>query len=111
MFRIFRYTLDLRRMHAIPSGHTLEQVHHIAYGLRRAHHRFRPRRPASRVAGGADRLLKLIVDARDEKLLGVHIVRDLVSNVFNHPTLVECDKPAATRGTSKNTQNLGCPRQ
>jgi NAD(P) transhydrogenase len=56
------------------------------------------------------------VDARNEKLLGVHIVgeqaselihigqlvmnfngsvRDLISNVFNYPTLAECYKIAA----------------
>jgi len=61
-------------------------------------------------------LLKLIVDVGSEKLLGVHIVgeqaselvhigqlvmnlngtvRDLVSNVFNYPTLAECYKLAA----------------
>ncbi|MGB8078488.1 MAG: Si-specific NAD(P)(+) transhydrogenase, partial [Gallionella sp.] len=60
--------------------------------------------------------LKLVVDTRDEKLLGVHIVgeqaselihigqlvmnfngtvRDLVTNVFNYPTLAECYKIAA----------------
>lgn len=68
------------------------------------------------IIGDAQGLLKLIVDARNEKLLGVHIVgeqaselihigqlvmnlhgtvRDLVSNVFNYPTLAECYKLAA----------------
>ncbi len=61
-------------------------------------------------------MLKLIVDTRNEKLFGVHsvgeqaselvhigqlvmnlngTVRDLVSNVFNYPTLAECYKLAA----------------
>ena len=61
-------------------------------------------------------MLKLIVDARNGKLLCVHIVGehaselihigqlvtnlhgsvlDLVSNVFNYPTLAECYKLAA----------------
>lgn len=68
------------------------------------------------IIGDAQGLLKLIVDARNEKLLGVHIVgeqaselvhigqlvmnlkgtvRDLISNVFNYPTLAECYKIAA----------------
>ncbi len=68
------------------------------------------------IIGDAHGLLKLIVDARNEKLLGVHIVgeqaselihigqlvmnlqgnvRDLVKNVFNYPTLAECYKLAA----------------
>ncbi len=68
------------------------------------------------IIGDAQGLLKLIVDVRNEKLLGVHIVgeqaselihigqlvmnfhgtvRDLVSNVFNYPTLAECYKLAA----------------
>lgn len=68
------------------------------------------------IIGDAQGLLKLIVDTRDEKLLGVHIVgeqaselihigqlvmnlkgtvRDLVGNVFNYPTLAECYKLAA----------------
>jgi NAD(P) transhydrogenase len=68
------------------------------------------------IIGDAQGLLKLIVDIRNEKLLGVHIVgeqaselvhigqlvmnlngsvRDLVSNVFNYPTLAECYKLAA----------------
>lgn len=68
------------------------------------------------IIGDAQGLLKLIVDARDEKLLGVHIVgeqaselihigqlvmnlkgtvHDLVANVFNYPTLAECYKLAA----------------
>jgi NAD(P) transhydrogenase len=68
------------------------------------------------IIGDAQGLLKLIVDAGNEKLLGVHIVgeqaselihigqlvmnlngtvRDLVANVFNYPTLAECYKLAA----------------
>jgi NAD(P) transhydrogenase len=68
------------------------------------------------IIGDAHGLLKLIVDTRSEKLLGVHIVgeqaselihigqlvmnldggiRDLVANVFNYPTLAECYKMAA----------------
>ncbi|MDX8379682.1 MAG: Si-specific NAD(P)(+) transhydrogenase [Gallionella sp.] len=68
------------------------------------------------IIGDAQGMLKLIVDRRDEKLLGVHIVgeqaselihigqlvmnlkgtvRDLVANVFNYPTLAECYKLAA----------------
>ena len=68
------------------------------------------------IIGDAHGLLKLVVDTRDEKLLGVHIVgeqaselihigqlvmnfngtvRDLVTNVFNYPTLAECYKIAA----------------
>lgn len=68
------------------------------------------------IIGDAQGLLKLIVDVRNEKLLGVHIVgeqaselvhigqlvmnlkgtvRDLVANVFNYPTLAECYKLAA----------------
>ncbi len=68
------------------------------------------------IIGDAQGMLKLVVDTRNEKLLGVHIVgeqaselihigqlvmnfngtvRDLVSNVFNYPTLAECYKLAA----------------
>ncbi len=68
------------------------------------------------IIGDNQGLLKLIVDAHSEKLLGVHIVgeqaselihigqlvmnlngsvRDLVKNVFNYPTLAECYKLAA----------------
>jgi NAD(P) transhydrogenase len=68
------------------------------------------------IIGDAQGMLKLLVDSRNEKLLGVHIVgeqaselvhigqlvmnlhgtvRDLVSNVFNYPTLAECYKLAA----------------
>jgi NAD(P) transhydrogenase len=68
------------------------------------------------IIGDSQGLLKLIVEARTGKLLGVHIVgeqaselihigqlvmnfggsvRDLVSNVFNYPTLAECYKLAA----------------
>jgi len=68
------------------------------------------------IIGDGHGLLKLVVNADNEKLLGVHIVgeqaselihigqlimnlngtvRDLVSNVFNYPTLAECYKLAA----------------
>jgi NAD(P) transhydrogenase len=68
------------------------------------------------IIGDAQGLLKLVVDIRNEKLLGVHIVgeqaselihigqlvmnfngtvHDLVANVFNYPTLAECYKIAA----------------
>ncbi len=68
------------------------------------------------IIGDTHGLLKLIVNARDQKLLGVHIVgeqaselihigqlvmnlngtvRDLISNVFNYPTLAECYNLAA----------------
>ena len=68
------------------------------------------------IIGDAQGLLKLIVDSNSAKLLGVHIVgeqaselvhigqlvmnmkgtvHDLVSNVFNYPTLAECYKLAA----------------
>lgn len=68
------------------------------------------------IIGEAHGLLKLVVNAENEKLLGVHIVgeqaselihigqlvmnlngsvRDLVANVFNYPTLAECYKLAA----------------
>jgi len=68
------------------------------------------------IIGDGQGLLKLIVNSNNEKLLGVHIVgeqaselihigqlvmnlngsvRDLVSNVFNYPTLAECYKLAA----------------
>jgi NAD(P) transhydrogenase len=68
------------------------------------------------IIGDSQGMLKLIVDTRNSKLLGVHIVgeqaselihigqlvmnlqgnvRDLVSNVFNYPTLAECYKLAA----------------
>jgi NAD(P) transhydrogenase len=68
------------------------------------------------IIGDVHGMLKLIVDTRNDKLLGVHIVgeqaselihigqlvmnlngtvRDLVTNVFNYPTLAECYKLAA----------------
>jgi NAD(P) transhydrogenase len=68
------------------------------------------------IIGDSHGLLKLIVNAENDKLLGVHIVgeqaselihigqlvmnlngtvRDLVGNVFNYPTLAECYKLAA----------------
>jgi len=68
------------------------------------------------IIGENSGMLKMIVDVRSEKLIGVHIVgesaselihigqlvmnlggsvRDLVSNVFNYPTLAECYKLAS----------------
>lgn len=68
------------------------------------------------IIGDANGMLKLVVDVPTRKLLGVHIVgenaselvhigqlvmnlngtvNDLVSNVFNYPTLAECYKLAA----------------
>ncbi|MDP2761113.1 MAG: Si-specific NAD(P)(+) transhydrogenase [Sideroxyarcus sp.] len=79
------------------------------------------------IIGDAQGLLKLIVDTRNEKLLGVHIVgeqaselvhigqlvmnlhgtvRDLISNVFNYPTLAECYKLAALDCTHQLEQRL-----
>ncbi len=80
------------------------------------------------IIGDAQGMLKLIVDTRNEKLLGVHIVgeqaselvhigqlvmnlngtvRDLVSNVFNYPTLAECYKLAAVDCTHQLEQRKG----
>lgn len=68
------------------------------------------------IIGDTNGMLKIIVDAKTQRLLGVHIVgehaselihigqlvmnyngtvRDLVANVFNYPTLAECYKLAA----------------
>jgi len=89
------------------------QKESIPYVIGRAHFKDSAR---GQIIGDAHGLLKLIVDARNEKLLGVHIVgeqaselvhigqlvmnlngtvRDLISNVFNYPTLAECYKLAA----------------
>ena len=89
------------------------QQENIAYVIGRAYFKDSAR---GQIIGDAQGMLKLIVDARNEKLLGVHIVgeqaselihigqlvmnlhgtvRDLVSNVFNYPTLAECYKLAA----------------
>ena len=78
------------------------------------------------IIGDAHGLLKLIVDAHTEKLLGVHIVgeqaselvhigqlvmnlkgsvHDLVANVFNYPTLAECYKLAALDCIHQLNQN------
>jgi NAD(P) transhydrogenase len=78
------------------------------------------------IIGDAQGLLKLIVDASTEKLLGVHIageqaselvhigqlvmnlkgtVHDLVANVFNYPTLAECYKLAALDCIQQLNQN------
>ncbi len=89
------------------------QQENIPYLIGRAYFKDSAR---GQIIGDAQGLLKLIVDARNEKLLGVHIVgeqaselvhigqlvmnlggtvRDLISNVFNYPTLAECYKLAA----------------
>ena len=89
------------------------QQENISYLVGRAYFKDSAR---GQIIGDGHGLLKLIVNARDEKLLGVHIVgeqaselihigqlvmnlngtvRDLVSNVFNYPTLAECYKLAA----------------
>jgi len=90
------------------------QQKNIPYVIGRANFKDSAR---GQIIGDANGLLKLIVDARNEKILGVHIVgeqaselihigqlvmnlngsvRDLVSNVFNYPTLAECYKLAAS---------------
>jgi len=89
------------------------QQENIPYVVGRAYFKHSAR---GQIIGDAHGLLKLVVDARTEKLLGVHIVgeqaselvhigqlvmnlngsvRDLISNVFNYPTLAECYKLAA----------------
>jgi len=89
------------------------QQENIPYVVGRAYFKDSAR---GQIIGDGHGLLKLIVDARNEKILGVHIVgeqaselihigqlvmnlkgsvRDLVSNVFNYPTLAECYKLAA----------------
>lgn len=89
------------------------QQENIPYLIGRAYFKDSAR---GQIIGDAQGLLKLIVDTRNEKLLGVHIVgeqaselvhigqlvmnldgtvRDLVANVFNYPTLAECYKLAA----------------
>lgn len=89
------------------------QQQNIPYRIGRAYFKDSAR---GQIIGDAQGLLKLIMDTRNEKLLGVHIVgeqaselihigqlvmnlngtvRDLISNVFNYPTLAECYKIAA----------------
>lgn len=89
------------------------QADEIEYIIGRAYFKDSAR---GQIIGDGQGLLKLIVDVSNEKLLGVHIVgeqaselihigqlvmnlngsvRDLVSNVFNYPTLAECYKLAA----------------
>jgi NAD(P) transhydrogenase len=89
------------------------QQENIPYVVGRAYFKHSAR---GQINGDMHGLLKLVVDARTEKLLGVHIVgeqaselvhigqlvmnlngtvRDLISNVFNYPTLAECYKLAA----------------
>jgi NAD(P) transhydrogenase len=89
------------------------QLKNISYVIGRAYFKDSAR---GQIIGDSHGLLKLIVDVSTQKLLGVHIVgeqaselvhigqlvmnlngtvRDLVSNVFNYPTLAECYKLAA----------------
>jgi NAD(P) transhydrogenase len=89
------------------------QQENIPYVIGRAYFKDSAR---GQIIGDGQGLLKLVVNVRNEKLLGVHIVgeqaselihigqlvmnlngsvRDLVSNVFNYPTLAECYKLAA----------------
>ncbi len=89
------------------------QQQNIPYRIGRAYFKDSAR---GQIIGDAQGLLKLIIDTRNEKLLGVHIVgeqaselihigqlvmnlngtvRDLIANVFNYPTLAECYKIAA----------------
>ncbi len=99
------------------------QQENIPYVVGRAYFKDSAR---GQIIGDAQGLLKLVVDTRNEKLLGVHIVgeqaselvhigqlvmnfnggvRDLVSNVFNYPTLAECYKLAALDCIQKLEQN------
>ena len=89
------------------------QLDNVPYVVGRAFYKDSAR---GQIIGDAQGLLKLIVDAHSEKLLGVHIVGEqaselihigqlvmnlkgtvnyLVANVFNYPTLAECYKLAA----------------
>jgi NAD(P) transhydrogenase len=89
------------------------QQQNIPYHIGRAYFKDSAR---GQIIGDAQGMLKLIMDTRNEKLLGVHIVgeqaselihigqlvmnlngtvRDLIGNVFNYPTLAECYKLAA----------------
>jgi NAD(P) transhydrogenase len=89
------------------------QKENISYIVGRAYFKDSAR---GQIIGDSQGLLKLIAEAPTGKLLGVHIVgeqaselihigqlvmnfggsvRDLVSNVFNYPTLAECYKLAA----------------
>jgi NAD(P) transhydrogenase len=98
------------------------QQENIPYIIGRAYFKHSAR---GQIIGDAQGMLKLIVDTRNEKLLGVHIVgeqaselvhigqlvmnlggtvRDLVSNVFNYPTLAECYKLAAVDCTHQLEQ-------
>jgi len=86
---------------------------HLDYVVGRGHFKESAR---GQIIGDTAGLVKLIVDAQSHKLIGVHIVgesaselihtgqllmhfngtvHDLVSNVFNYPTLAECYKLAA----------------
>jgi NAD(P) transhydrogenase len=99
------------------------QKERIPYVVGRAYFKDSAR---GQIIGDAQGLLKLIVDTSNEKLLGVHIVgeqaselvhigqlvmnfngsvRDLVSNVFNYPTLAECYKLAALDCIQRLEQN------
>ena len=105
------------------------QQESIPYVVGRANFRDSAR---GQIIGDAQGLLKLVVDARNEKLLGVHIVgeqaselihigqlvmnlkgsvRDLVSNVFNYPTLAECYKLAALDCTHQLEQQKDALKQ
>ena len=89
------------------------QEENTAYVVGRAYFKDSAR---GQIIGDGHGLLKLVVNVDNEKLLGVHIVgeqaselihigqlvmnlngtvRDLISNVFNYPTLAECYKLAA----------------
>jgi NAD(P) transhydrogenase len=99
------------------------QQENIPYVIGRAYFKDSAR---GQIIGDAQGMLKLIVDTRNEKLLGVHIVgeqaselvhigqlvmnlngtvRDLISNVFNYPTLAECYKLAALDCTHQMEQH------
>lgn len=101
------------------------QQENIPYIVGRAYFKDSAR---GQIIGDAQGLLKLIVDARNEKLLGVHIVgeqaselvhigqlvmnlhgtvHDLISNVFNYPTLAECYKLAALDCTHQLEKRVG----
>ncbi len=89
------------------------QQQNIPYVIGRAHFKDSAR---GQIIGDTHGLLKLLMDTRNQRLLGVHIVgeqaselihigqlvmnlngtvADLIRNVFNYPTLAECYKLAA----------------
>jgi len=86
---------------------------HLDYVVGRGYYRDSAR---GQIIGDANGLVKLIVDATSHRLIGIHIVgehaselihtgqllmnfqgtvHDLMTNVFNYPTLAECYKLAA----------------